>query len=290
MPKGEGANVIARVAAADRARGTLVLAAHHDAANTGLVWHPALVRLGAARHLRRRRVDPFMAPVAGALALGAAACALPRRLPVARWARAGAAALLAGSVAADIDVARSPTVPGASDNATGVAVVLELVRGLAAAPPAELEVIALLPGAEEAGMGGMAAFLRERGGDLRSPALVLGLDTLGAGTPILATGEGTMREHRYPRAPLAIVDEGAAIAGEPRPERWRIGGWTDPILAAFAGIPSISMLSIGPGYFPNYHRPSDVPENVDWGSVESCARIAAGAVAAFARRVGSGGP
>ena len=42
---------------------------------------------------------------------------------------------------------------------------------------------------------------------------------------------------------------------------------------------------MGPGFFPNYHHPSERPENVDWSSVESCARIAAGTIAAFERRV-----
>lgn len=287
LPKAMGANVVARIPAARRARATLVLVAHHDAANTGLVWHPAVRTLGGRRHLRRRRVDPFMAPIAGALALGAAASALPR-IRSTRWARQLSAGLLGLSIAVDADVARSPTVPGASDNATGVAVVMDLVRRLAASPLPEVEAIGLICGTEEAGMGGMAAFLRQHAPALPPETLVLGLDTLGAGTPILASGEGAMREHRYPATAMAIADEGAAMAGEPRPERWRIGGWTDPILATFAGIPALSVLSMGPGYFPNYHRPTDTPENVDWDSVASCARTAAGAIGAFERRVRAG--
>ena len=284
LPKGRGANVVARIPAAGRSRATLLLVAHHDAANTGLVWHPAVRTFGGRRHLRRRRVDPFMAPVAAALALGAAGSALPSRMGAGRWLRRVAAALLAISVAVDADVARSPTVPGASDNASGVAVVLDLMRALAESPPEGLDVIALLCGAEEAGMGGMAAFLRQHARELPPAAFALGVDTLGAGTPILASGEGAMREHRYTPAAMTIVDEGAAIVGETRPQRWRIGGWTDPILATFAGIPAVSILSMGPGYFPNYHRMSDTPENVDWASVESCARIAAGTITALERR------
>jgi len=82
-----------------------------------------------------------------------------------------------------------------------------------------------------------------------------------------------------------VVEEGAAIAGEASPERWRLGGWTDPILAVFAGLPAASLLSIGPGYFPGYHHHSDVAERVQWHSVASCARIAAGTVQALARRL-----
>jgi hypothetical protein len=287
LPAGRGANVLARIPASGRSSGTLVLVAHHDAANTGLVWHPAITGLGAARHARRRRVDPFMAPIAAALGLGIVGSALRRESAAGRRLRVGAAAVLAASIAADADVARSPTVPGASDNASGVAVVLELARWVVASPLEAVDLVVLVCGAEEAGMGGMADFIRRHAQELPPSTLVLGLDTLGAGTPILASGEGTMREHHYPPAAMAVVDEGAAMAGEPAPQRWRIGGWTDPILATFAGIPAVSMLSMGPGYFPNYHWPTDVPENVDWDSVRSCARIAAGTLTAFERRVGS---
>lgn len=286
LPAGEGANVTARIRSRSERLATLVLVAHHDAANTGLIWSPRLVRASAARHLRRRRVDPFMAPVEFAFALAIAGAVAPRRSRTARIARFAAAAVMAVASAVDADVGRGETVPGACDNATGVAACLDLARAVAADPLEHVEVILALSGSEEAGMGGMAAFL-DANADALDPArvFVLGLDTLGAGSPIVCSGEGAMREQRYREADLDLVDEGADLAGRPIPQRWRIGGWTDPVLAAHRGLPSVSMLSMGPGFFPNYHHPSDRPENVDWSSVESCARIAAGTIAAFERRV-----
>jgi hypothetical protein len=272
LPRGEGANVIARVPARGRAHGTLVAVAHHDAARTGWIWSPRVTQAGARRHLRRRRVDPFAAPVA--VALVATALGLkPAR------------AVLALTLALQLDVARSATVPGASDNASGVAAALELAR---AAPFDGLDLIVVLPGCEESGMEGFAAALRQLAPEL-DPAttLVLGLDTLGAGEPIVLSGEGAMLEHRYHEPDLAVADEGAALAGEPPPQRWRIGGWTDPLLALNAGLPTVSLLSMGPGYFPHYHHPSDTPEHVDWVSVERCARIARGIASAWSRRVGA---
>jgi hypothetical protein len=278
-----GANAVARVPARGERRLTLVLVAHLDAAHTGLVWHPALTRAGGRSHLRRRCVDPFLAPVGAALAAAALA---PGRRP-----RAAAAAVLGLAAALNVDVARGATVPGANDNATGVAVVLDLVRALAAEPLEHVEVVAVCPGGEESGMGGFAAWLRGRCGELRaSSTLVLGLDTLGSGTPIVAEAEGALRTHRYRPADLALADEGAALAGLPAPPRWRIGGWTDPLLALHAGLPAISILSMGPGYFPHYHHPTDVPANVDWGSVERCERIAAGTIRAAVRARAGGAP
>jgi hypothetical protein len=288
LPGGEGANVIARLKAAGRRRATLVLVAHHDAANTGLVWHPRVVAAGARRHLRRRRVDPFMAPVGLAFGLAVAGGVLPSRTRAGRAARALGAALLAVGTAADVDVARSRTVPGASDNATGVAVCLDLARALAAEPLERVEVLVALTGAEEAGMGGMAAFLDRRAPLDPRASFVLGLDTLGAGDPIVCHAEGAMSEQRYAERDVALVEEGAAQAGVASPPRWRIGGWTDPILAVHRGVPAASLLSMGPGYFPHYNHPSDTPDNVDWESVGACARIAAGTIAAVDRRVSEG--
>jgi hypothetical protein len=274
LPASEGANVVARLPARGERRGTLVLAGHHDAARTGLTWHPRIQEAGAARKLRRRSVDPFMAPTALGFVL------------VALGARRLGSALLATSILADADIARSPTVPGASDNATGVAALVALTGQLVAEPLDGVEVIVLSTGCEESGMGGMAAFLRAHGAELDpTTTLVLGLDTLGAGEPIACAAEGTILTHRYRDEDLALADEGARRVGLDPPQRWRIGGWTDPILARFAGLSAISLLSMGPGYFPNYHRLSDVPEHVDWDCTDRCVRIAHGIAEEWAGRL-----
>jgi len=149
-------------------------------------------------------------------------------------------------------------------------------------------VLFALVGSEESGMGGFHAFLHAREGTLDpSDSFVVGLDTLGCGTPIVAWGEGAVATHRYREADLALADEGAALAGEPAAQRWRIGAWTDPLLALGRGIPAISLLSIGPGYYPHYHHPTDLPEHVDWASVQRCARIAHGTLRALDRRAGA---
>jgi Zn-dependent M28 family amino/carboxypeptidase len=150
-----------------------------------------------------------------------------------------------------------------------VAAVLELVRGLAAHPLDGVEVLVACVGCEESGMDGMRAWLRAHGAELRDGAgLVLGLDTVGSGTPIVAEAEGAVLTHRYGEAEVALAEaEGAA--------RWRIGGWTDPILARFAGLPAISLLSVGPaGGYTGYHRATDTPDGVDYACVQRCVEIA----------------
>ena len=258
LPRGAGANVVARQPARGERRRTLVLVAHHDAAQTGFVW----------RHRW------LAGPDVGSRAAGQELAFLLAAAPSARL-RAAGAALLGVGVAAALDVARSPTVPGASDNATGVAAVIELMRRFAADPPHRCEVIAVVPGAEESGMGGMRAWLRAEGARLDPHStLVLGLDTLGAGDPVVLEGEGPPRAVRYRGEDLAWADRGAVRAGLDRPQRVRLGGWTDPALARLAGLPTISLLSMRDRSFTNYHLPSDTPDRVDWRSVAACMRLA----------------
>ena len=283
---GTGANAVGRIRARGAARATVVVVAHIDAAKTGLAWHPALARAGVARRLRTRRADPVMAPQAAGLVAAAAAAVAPSGSRTRRALTVGAVIVNAAAVALNLDIARSPTVPGANDDATGVAVALELARALAADPLDHVDVVIALVGSEESGMGGFHALLEARAGALRpATTLVVGIDTLGCGTPIVASSEGAILEHRYRDADLALADEGAALAGEPAPQRWRIGAWTDPLLALTRGIPAICVLSIGPdGAYTHYHVPSDLPEHVDWDSVGACARITHGVLRAVERR------
>ena len=252
LPAADGTNVVARLSAARTPERTLVLVAHHDAAHTGLMWDPRLSQAGDRAAARTgKRVSLALLPE---LAFAAAALGL-RRLP---------AAVLGLSVALSLDQARSPVVPGANDNASGVAGVLELVGRLARERPPGLEVIALVCGCEESGMGGMAAWLAAEGAVLDpGRTLVLGLDTIGSGEPVVLEAEGGLWPVRYREEDVAVAERAGL-------RRWRLGAWTDPVLAALAGLPALSILSVREGGFPNYHLPSDTPENVDLGCVEAC--------------------
>jgi hypothetical protein len=250
LPKGIGFNVTGRLPAIGPVERTLVLVAHHDAARTGAMWDPRMSRLGDRAAARTgKRASLALLPEA---ALMAAALGL-RRLP---------AAVLGLALALLVDQARSPVVPGANDNASGVAGVLELVGRLAERKPRGLEVIALFCGCEESGMGGMAAWLESEQLD-PARTLVLGLDTIGSGEPIVLEAEGGLWPVRYREQDVAAAERAGL-------RRWRLGAWTDPVLAALRGLPALSILSVRDGGFPNYHLPTDLPANVDLACVEAC--------------------
>jgi hypothetical protein len=256
LPAATGTNVVGRLRAVGAHERTLVLVAHHDAAHTGLMWDPRLSELGDRAAARTgKRASLALVPE---LALAAAAAGL-RRLP---------ALVLGLAVALALDQARSATVPGANDNASGVAAVLALAATLAERRPDGLEVVALFPGCEESGMGGMAAWLGAEG-DALDPdrTLVLGLDTVGSGEPIVLEAEGGVWPVRYRDADVALAERAGL-------RRWRLGAWTDPVLARLAGLPAISILSVRDGGFPHYHLPTDTPDHVDLACVEACVRAA----------------
>jgi hypothetical protein len=265
LPGGEGTNVVGVLPARGARQRTLVLVGHHDAAHTGLMWHPRLVAGGDARAARTHRRASFALIPEAALLLAAAS---RRRLP-----RRGAAAALALAAALTLQCGLAATVPGANDNATGVAGLLALVERLSAERPDGLELVALVAGCEESGMGGMAAWLHgnRRLLDARR-TLVVGLDTIGSGMPVVTAAEGGMWPVRYRDEDLLLAERAAGRAGVPL-RRWRLGGWTDPALARLSGLPAVSILSVRDGGFPNYHRPSDTPERVDWRSVQQCVQL-----------------
>lgn len=250
----EGANVVCRVAPAGERRGTVVLLAHHDTQRAGWIWDPRLHRPGAARRLRSRSIPPYLPPLGAVIALGIRPLALV-------------------FAALSVQQARSPHVPGANDNATGVAAALALLERYAAEPLDGVEVVGALVGGEESGMLGARAFLRRERLDPQT-TLVVCLDTLGSGRPIVLRAEHTLLPQRYAERDLALVP--------PEVERWSIGGWTDALQAKRLGLRTVSLLSIGPqGLFTHYHHPTDTPRHVDLASLRACIDVAERTIAAF---------
>lgn len=273
LPAGEGANLVARVPAAGRAERTVVFVAHHDAARTGWLWRSPFLRLSYAGARQRGGPNPLGGPAHGAFALVAIGCLLGSRVL-----RAIGFAALAGLGALGVDVARSRVVPGANDNATGVAGLLALVAAFARDPLEHTDVIALFTDCEETGMGGMAAWLDAHIAEL-DPAstLVVGLDTLGSGTPAVATQESPVLA-RYRPEDLEWADRGALRSALNPPRRSSLTVPTDPIAARHRGLRAVSIVSVTEDMTlgPDYHMPTDTPDRVDWDSVRDSTRLAGG--------------
>jgi Peptidase family M28 len=271
LPRRPGYSVEARIPSEGPARRTLVLVAHHDAAQTGLVWHPMVHAANRRRSARSGRTFPSHA----APLIGLAAATGPRRL------RAPARLILAISTLLFGQAALSPTVPGANDNATGVAAVLDLVRRLKERPLPGVDVVIVSPGGEEAGSVGMRAWMHGPGRSLdRRSTLVVNLDAIGSGGHLVVSRrEGLTGWYR--RSDVDLSQRGARVAGLAAPRVVTFPNVTDAFVARQAGLRAVSILSYDDGWISNLHLPGDVPANVGWSTVDQAIALTDGIVEAW---------
>ena len=133
LPRRTTYNVVCELGPADAER-TIVLIAHHDAAHSGLVFHPKLPHIADRLGLIERgdTSPPLMAPVLAGPVLSALGALTGRRL----LSRLGVLFGL-GSAAAMAEIGARDVVPGANDNGTAVVALLALAERLLAEPPRE---------------------------------------------------------------------------------------------------------------------------------------------------------
>jgi Peptidase family M28 len=261
-------SVVARMGEEEAER-TLVVIAHHDAPQTGAVYDQRLQR--KAFEVAPEFMDRFRNSIPlwwlGLVApLGAVATAATGRSGPAR---VGVAASLLGNVGM-ADVARSPTVPGANDNLSGVAGLVALAELLAEGPIGGLRVLLVSCGAEESLQDGIRCFMAEHRDELPPERTwFVNLETIGSPNLVMLEGEGTlvMRDYADP-AFRDLVAETAAGAGLALERDFRSRASTDSVIPSRAGYPTATLTSITAWRsLANYHWPTDVPENLDYGTV-----------------------
>ena len=124
--------------------------------------------------------------------------------------------------------------PGAGDNASGVAVMLEAARVLAESPPEDTELNFIAFGAEEQGLVGARKLVKER--LLPHETIVLNLDVVGAGSQAyVIEGTGILRHNRT-SAKLNGILLASIQKAELEPKYW----W-----AALAGYDHIPFVKAG---------------------------------------------
>jgi hypothetical protein len=258
----------------------VVLTAHCDSARSGLIFNRrrrppprplrALATLGGP-------IDVVFWAIVVALALALVRmfagyeAGEARPLTIAQFVDT---ALLMVAFTLFVDVALSEPVPGASDNASGVAAVLELARRLAVAPPANLDVWIVFTGAKEGLMLGMREWMRAHEDDIDPRrTFFVNVDNVGAGTVRAVSAEGFLIIYRHDQRLVALATEAAATPLERTPYVWRLG--TDGTLPAMRGFPSITICATDRyGRVPHFHRQSDTAERIEPASVERAVELA----------------
>ncbi|HEY2671681.1 MAG TPA: M28 family peptidase [Rugosimonospora sp.] len=150
--------------------------------------------------------------------------------------------------------------PAASDNATGVAVVLEVARLLSRHPVPDLRLqVALLDG-EEVGATGSAHHAAQLAAAGAAP-LVINVDGAGHLTDGVAVEAGGPAD-----ALLQALDQAGRQIGVPL----RAGAMaSDNRRYAAAGLAAVG---VGAG-MPGYHTPADTPDRVDAHTLTTMARL-----------------
>jgi hypothetical protein len=244
----------------------VVLVAHHDTSRSSIAFAPGQVASFRMTFLLMAAAFA-VTPLAAALALAGT---------FAGWAGLFPAIYLTASIGliAHRELTGRYTA-GANDNASGVGVVLAVAEDLAAGGGLErAELWCVFTGGEEAGQTGMAAFVRRHGRDLRD-ALFINVDNVGAGRVRYATGEGMLGLR--PCDPGLVAAARAVAADHPE---WGLEGvpvtimTTDANVLLHRGYRVISLRAEDAArLLPNWHWPTDTFENVEVGTVETCALV-----------------
>jgi hypothetical protein len=230
--------------------GRLILAAHYDAAKTGAVFNP--------RYARRRRglviyfwslVAVLVFAIVRLIGVEGTFITILQFIPT--------VALIA-AVPLFADIALSEVVPGANDNASGVATVLRLAERYGGTLE-HFDVAVVFTGAEEGFALGMRNWIRRNREELDPEATaVIAIDMAGYGTPHFATKEGLIFGTRFHPTLVELAD--GIDGAEPYVSR----SLSDAYQARAEGLPALRVSSLpGSGVPPHYHLPSDTPDLLD---------------------------
>ena len=282
LPRRTTCNVVAEAGDPDGAE-TIVLVAHHDAANGGLVFHPGPSHWVADRfpgwYAQQETSPPLMRLVVAGPALAGLGALLGSRA----LRRAGGAAALLSALAVG-DIALRRVVPGANDNLAAVAVLTELARLLRDEPVAGVRVLLLSTGSEESFMEGMRGFVARHAAALpRDRTRFVVLECVGGPELIVLEGEGMLRMHDYTPAIRDWLADCAGRAGLRLRRNLRSGFATDALITLRAGYPTGVLAAVDRYKMaPHYHSRRDVAANLDLGTVAAAVQVAASARAPLA--------
>ncbi len=276
LPHSPTWNVVAEAGDPDAAR-TVVFVAHHDAAHSGLVFHPALARVGMRLVPRLHERANQSIPIIYGTFLGPVLLTL--------WGLLGRRALkwqgmvyALGATAVMANIAASRVVPGANDNLSSVGVLVALANELAQRPPDGVRVILLSTGSEEGFMEGMQAFGRRHFRDLdRATTEFVCLECVGSPHLCIVEAEGMLRMRYYTDGSRDTLARAGAEAGVKLTRGLRTVAATDALIALRAGYATCTLGGVEETKFPsNYHWPTDIPDNLDWDSVEGAVDVCLG--------------
>ena len=248
----------------------LILMAHYDAARTGYVFSKASKRIRRLPERVRLGLGPFrlffwlglapLLPILGARMAGLDATWLNAIQAIPTIVLIVAAFLL-------IDIVLSEIVPGAYDNASGVAAALSAAQELTTDPPVNLDVWVVLTGSEESFCEGSRAFVRSRRKQLdRERTYFLNVDSVSYGQVAYEVSQGAVISLPHDRQLVELAEAlgaaGAADGGALAIRHPLLDDALPPRIRKFRAI-TLRTTDADGNLAPWYHTHEDVPERVD---------------------------
>lgn len=245
----------------------LILMAHYDAARTGYIFSKGSKRIRRLPERTRVGLGPFriffwlglapLLPILGARMAGLDATWLNALQAIPTIVLIVAGFLL-------IDIALSEIVPGAYDNASGVAAVLSAAEELTADPPENLDVWIVLAGSEESFCEGSRAFVRSRRKELdRATTVFVNVDSVSSGEVAYEISQGGVISLPHDPQLIGLCEALSAAGQSARPIRHPV--LDDALPARVRRLRAITLRTTDPdgNLAPWYHTHEDVPERVD---------------------------
>src|SRR4051794_25610649 len=248
----------------------LILMAHYDAARTGYIFSKASNRIRRLPERTRLGLGPFrvffwvglapLLPILGARMAGLDATWLNAIQAIPTIVLIIAAFLL-------IDIALSEIVPGAYDNASGVAAVLSATEELTTDPPQNLDVWVVLTGAEESFCEGSRAFVRSRRKQLdRASTYFVNVDSVSSGQVAYEISQGAVislnHDPQLVELCEALAAAGATEGGAIPIRHPLLDDALPPRIRRFRSI-TLRTTDESGNLAPWYHTHDDTPERVD---------------------------
>lgn len=242
------------------AKQRIILVAHHDTARSGPLWNPQKVKNFRLNFLINIFLLILVLVILGFKIIFPALLFLNYLLIPLVIFMLGQAVLLIFSGY------RGALVQGASDNASGVAVVLDLAQRLTAKPLKNFEVWFVLTGSEEVGAIGIDNFMKTNQDKLLEKTnSFINFDNLGAGQVNFFTGEGMIFLKKFTGT---LIDAARQVTRQEgfddiKENQYRLA-YTDALVTANHNFPTLLLLAQDEnGLIPHWHWPTDTVENID---------------------------
>ncbi len=161
---------------------------------------------------------------------------------------------------------------GADDNASGCAALLELAQAFGTGKAPVRTLVVLFTTGEESGGAGVKRYINAPAEPLAATVANLNLEMLGRPDE-LAGGAGRLWLTGHERSNLGAAwqEQGLAIVADPRPDQ-AFFSRSDNYSFALEGVVAQSLSSFD--LHKDYHRSSDEADTLDFGHLESAARVA----------------